>query len=96
MTPAVALIAFVIGTVSGWLWTRWRHQVVRELRRIRELLENEQEPTLRAIRDHLARLSDAEKGDPPGRAALPSLPRVDEIELVGEDDDGNGRPPPQP
>ena len=49
----VALIAFVLGTTSGWLWSRWRHQVVSELRTIRRILEHEQEPVLRAIRDHL-------------------------------------------
>jgi hypothetical protein len=68
----VALIAFVVGTTSGVLWSHWRHQVVQELRRIRVLLEDEQEPTLRAIRDHLY----AAAGPPPDEG-VPSPPEIE-------------------
>lgn len=49
----IALVAVIAGAAGGVLWTRWRYQVVHELRLIRHLLQDEQEPTLRAIRDSL-------------------------------------------
>jgi hypothetical protein len=47
-------VAFVVGTVGGVVWSRWRQSVVAELRAIRHMLETEQVPLLRAIRDRLA------------------------------------------
>jgi hypothetical protein len=34
-------VAFIVGVMSGVLWSRWRHQVVSELRAIRQILEQE-------------------------------------------------------
>lgn len=59
--PWAIALAFAVGVISSAAWGRWRFQVVHELRAIRRMLEREQEPTLRAIRDVLLR----ERENPP-------------------------------
>jgi hypothetical protein len=51
----IVALAGIIGIATGLVWSRWRHNVVAELRAIRRLLEHEQESVLRAIRDLLRR-----------------------------------------
>jgi hypothetical protein len=57
------LVALCVGAIGSAIWGRWRAQVVRELRAIRTMLETEQEPVLRAIRDRLE-ADDAPPPDP--------------------------------
>jgi len=38
-TSVEVVVALIVGIITGTVWARWRHDVVKELRTIRDILE---------------------------------------------------------